>query len=123
MDKSHVNGKLLISHAPLLKALRGIQANMSFAPVMLKTVLMNIASERKGDWKFTMNDIECFSTEVGKSIRTMCRHCAQGLRKTPMPRWVATVFDLEVAPQAVESDLSTQLEATIAMPDGPLEQQ
>ena len=45
MDKSTINSKMLLTHAELMRNLQNIQNNLSFTPMVLKTVLMRIAAE------------------------------------------------------------------------------
>jgi hypothetical protein len=90
-DDSKLNKAALIKAAPLLRKLRALQPNCSFAPVTMKNALVHVAVEQQRRWAFSAADIESFSTAVGKRLRTMCRHWMQALTRPTPPKWAQDV--------------------------------
>jgi hypothetical protein len=58
----------------------------------MKTVLTQLATERRSDWRFTTDDISTFAIAVDKRIRTMCRHYTQALARPNVPKWAQTIL-------------------------------
>ena len=60
------------------------------------------------------------SSEVGARIRTMARHCAQAVRKYPVPRWAIKIFGAIGEPeQQTTNDEETMLE--LELEESPIE--
>ncbi len=83
-----IDTKALSANAGLLRALRALQPNLAFPPVLMSQALVDLAKAKKKDWKFTAQDIEDFGTTVSKQIRAMCRHYSQALCKRTKPKWL-----------------------------------
>ena len=78
--------------APLLLKLQGLQENLAFTPLMIKKCLTALATERQSQWQFVDDDIGTFSVDMGKRVRTMCRHWIKACRKKRQPAWLVKVL-------------------------------
>ena len=58
-----------------------LQPNLSFTQRALATLLQKVATKNKQNWEFSFEDIDDFSTQVAKRLRTMCRHVQQARSK------------------------------------------
>ena len=117
MDNCPILKKELMQHRDLLISLKQLQDNLSFPTVMMKETLQWLATDRKAMWKFSMDDIECWSCEMGARIRTMCRHTTQASSKRNPPIWALKFFDSETkelqSGKEEEATLSEGLEEAI----------
>ena len=87
-----VQRKELRVHAALLQALMKLQKNLSFAPMMMKDALLEVAKRNETKWRFTGTDADEFSCAVGVRLRCMCRHVTQAMCKPRPPQWVVDLF-------------------------------
>ena len=90
-DNAKVEPRHIVKVASLMRKLKTLQPNCSFAPVLMQDALRDVASQRASAWKFTEEDKESFSSCVGKRLRTMCRHWVQALSRKKPPRWALKV--------------------------------
>ena len=75
----------------LLNQLLECQPNLAFTPMAMKKILFGIAQQNQKAWRFTDQDMEDFSSDVGQTLRTMCRHFAQAMSKNTRPKWVVQI--------------------------------
>jgi hypothetical protein len=99
MGQAHVSHTMEFQTAgqDLLNQLLGCQGNLAFTPLAMKTILYHIAQKSQKSWRFTDQDLEDFSIDVGQSLRMMCRHFSQAMSKKNRPKWVDEI--LGVPPQ------------------------
>ena len=83
----------IIKHRWLVQELQLLQPNLSFSQTDMRLQLQRLASQRKASWNFTLEDIENFSVQMAKRIRTMCRHVSQSQRRAKLPKWVENYFN------------------------------
>ena len=75
----------------LLNQLLECQPNLAFTPMAMKKILFGIAQQNQKAWRFTDQDMEDFSSDVGQTLRLMCRHFAQAMSKNTRPKWVVQI--------------------------------
>ena len=90
LGRSRLDARVLVTHAPLLQALRRLQPNLSFSQAPMKAALAEVAEQNAVTWRLTPGEIDKFSEKVAKRIRTMCAHMAAAQRKNP--KWVEKVL-------------------------------
>lgn len=115
MDKSKTRASELVHHAELIRSLHYVQPNLAFVPRAMTSALQWVATQRKEEWRFNTDDIECFATEVSPRIRTMCRHVMRNVRKVKTPQWLLKIFPNPSGPGEIvdveqEEDLSVDEE-------------
>ena len=96
VDGAKLQKNELLRHQVLLKRIYQIKPSLSFTPICMKASLSYVAVQQKEAWKFTMHDMDAFSSDVGVRLRTMLRHCSQNLRKKNPPKWCSNIFKEKV---------------------------
>ena len=57
----------------------------------VKKILFAIAQQNQKAWRFTDQDMEDFSSDVGQTLRLMCRHLSLAMSKKTRPKWVVQI--------------------------------
>ena len=87
----------LCQHATLLLALKRIQGNCAFSQATMQRCLAAAGDARKDDWKFSIEDLEDWSTRVAQRIRCMCGHFAAALKNNTVRSGARTPWRTAVA--------------------------
>ena len=89
MQKVECNKKKIFRHKRLLRALKHVQANMSFRKKSLVRALKLVAKHHHGKWKV---DPATWSVEKDFQLRAMCFLVAKADRKKPRVKWISKLL-------------------------------
>ena len=64
-----LQAKVIVSHSVLVRSLKSVQDNLSFAPVFLTNCCRKVAKHKQLEWKFKTNEVEDFATGISNIIR------------------------------------------------------
>ena len=99
MDKSIVEPSKILPHKKMISMLHA-KGNISAED--MKAALAEIGTN-----KFTDVDIDEWSDDKQKMLRTMLRHLAQAKMKNPATKWVTGVLGLHVEGKAEKAEAAT----------------
>jgi hypothetical protein len=95
--------ELLISHAPLLQAVRAACPRMTYKKKTIENALRLIGAEKNAAWGMSEAQLEDWATTQAARVHTMCRLLVQAWLKKPSAQGLA-IFGFEEKPDEGEED-------------------
>eukprot|EP00969_Alexandrium_andersonii_P108249 4775748-Alexandrium_andersonii.AAC.1 len=95
MDKATLQRAAIVEHIELLRKLHEVSPNMAFAKKTVERALAQIPLE-KNNFGLGEAQIAPWPEEMGKRLRTICRHTSCIQLRSSWPAWFRAAWDRQV---------------------------